>query len=100
MMTNQKRKISKTVVATALWALLALGWIPGAAQQAAPRDPAEPAHGKPQPKILARPAGTITRQSVDEKAIPALIYQQVSCRTPLPPPSGTAPQPRHGSGAP
>ncbi len=96
MMTNQKRKISKTVVATALWALLALGWIPGAAQQAAPRDPAEPAHGKPQPKILARPAGTITRQSVDEKAMRALIHEQVSCGTRLTLSSWT--DPKRGAG--
>jgi len=96
MMTNQKRRISKTAVATALWAVLALGWIPGAAQQAAPRDPAEPAHGKPQPKILARPAGTITRQSVDEKAMRALIHEQVSCGTRLTLSSWT--DPKRGAG--
>ncbi len=96
MMTNQKRRIGKTAVATALWAVLALGWIPGAAQQAAPRDPAEPARGKPQPKILARPAGTITRQSVDEKAMRALIHEQVSCGTRLTLSSWT--DPKRGAG--
>src|SRR5258708_32617674 len=87
MMKNQKRRIGKTAVATALWAVLALGWIPGAAQQAAPRDPAEPARGKPQPKILARPAGTITRPSGDKKAMRAATHPESKCGTPLRPTS-------------
>src|SRR6266403_1767598 len=49
------------------------------AQQAVPRDPAEPAKGKPQPKILARPAGAIARAAVDEKSMRTLIGKIVSC---------------------
>ncbi len=82
-MTNQKKKIDKTLVVTALWALLALGWIPGVAQQAGPRDPVEPAQGKPQPKILARPSGRVARASVDEKSMRALIAKLVACGTRL-----------------
>jgi len=59
------------------------GAIPAVAQQRAPRDPAEPAQGKPQPKILARPAGGIARASVDEKAMRALIGKLVACGTRL-----------------
>jgi len=82
-MTNQKKKIGKTLVVTALLALLALGWIPGMAQQAGPRDPAEPAQGKPQPKILAQPSGRVARASVDEKSMRALIGKLVACGTRL-----------------
>ena len=53
------------------------------AQQAVPRDPAEPAKGKPQPKILARPAGAIARAAVDEKSMRTLIGKLVACGTRL-----------------
>jgi hypothetical protein len=56
---------------------------PGVAQQVAPRDPAEPAQGKPRPKQLARPAGSIPRASVDEKTMRALIGKLVGCGTRL-----------------
>lgn len=69
--------------ATLLVLLLALGAIPAGAQKAMPRDAAEPAQGKPQPKILARPAGGIARQSVDEKSMWALIGKLVACGTRL-----------------
>src|SRR2546425_1286138 len=82
-MTIQKENIRKTLVVTVVWAVLALGWIPVAAQQAVPRDPAEPAQGKPQPKILARPAGRVARASVDEKSMRALIGKLVACGTRL-----------------
>src|SRR3989441_1116539 len=82
-MTIQKENIRKTLVVTVVWAVLALGWIPVAAQQAVPRDPAEPAQGKPQPKILARPAGRGARASVDEKSMRALIGKLVACGTRL-----------------
>ena len=52
------------------------------AQQAAPSDPAEPP-GKPQAKSLPRPAGAITRQSIDEKSMRTLIHDLVSCGTRL-----------------
>ena len=82
-MTIQKKNIGKTFVVLALLAVLALGWIPVAAQQAVPRDPAEPAQGKPQPKILAPPAGRVARASVDEKSMRALIGKLVACGTRL-----------------
>src|SRR5690349_18992161 len=59
------------------------GAMPAGAQQAAPRDPAEPASGKPQPKILARPSGKVMRASVDEKSMRALIAKLVACGTRL-----------------
>src|SRR2546427_3001854 len=82
-MTIQKKNIRKTLVVTVVWAVLALGWIPVAVQQAVPRDPAEPAQGKPQPKILARQAGRVARASVDEKSMRALIGKLVGCGTRL-----------------
>jgi len=63
--------------------VFALAARPGTAQQSVPRDPAEPAQGKPQPKILARPAGGIARASVDEKSMRALIRNLVACGTRL-----------------
>src|SRR2546428_13821333 len=56
-MTIQKKNIGKTFVVLALLAVLALGWIPVAAQHAGPPGPTEPAQGKPPAKSLARPAG-------------------------------------------
>ncbi|HMD31734.1 MAG TPA: M28 family peptidase [Candidatus Acidoferrales bacterium] len=57
--------------------------IPASAQQAIPRDPAEPAHQKPLPKPLPRPAGSIARTSIDEKSMRALIANLVACGTRL-----------------
>jgi len=82
-MTNQKKRVGKRIVKAAFFALLALAEIPAVAQQVAPRDPAEPAQGKPQPKILARPAGRVVRASVDEKSMRALIGKLVACGTRL-----------------
>ena len=45
------------------------------------RDPEEPLQGKPQPTLLPRPAGAITRNDVDEKAMAALIHELVGCGT-------------------
>ena len=95
-MTNRRTTVGRILVGAALLALLALGPMRVAAQQAAPRDPAEPAPGKPQLKILARPAGAIARQSVDEKAMQALIHEQVSCGTRLTLSSWT--DPKRGAG--
>ncbi len=81
-----------------LLALLALGSIPAIAQQVAPRDPAEPAKGKPQPKILARPAGAIARASVDERSMRALIGKLVACGTRLTLSSWTDPKRGIGCG--
>ncbi len=46
-------------------------------------DPAEPLTGAPHPKILPRPFGAITRQSIDEKSMRKLIHDEVSCGTRL-----------------
>jgi len=82
-MRNQTKKNRKTLGRTALLAGLVLACFPAYGQQAAPRDPAEPAQGKPQPKILARPAGRVARASVDEKSMRALIGKLVACGTRL-----------------
>src|SRR5436853_5306111 len=82
-MANQEKTVGKRMVEAALLALLAAGSIPAAAQQVAPRDPAEPAQGEPQPKLLARPAGVVARQAVDEKSMGALIGKLVACGTRL-----------------
>ena len=47
----------------------------------AQRDPAEPPQGKPALKLLARPAGAISRADVDEAAMRSLIAQLVACGT-------------------
>src|SRR6266851_10171861 len=66
-------------------AVVALGLMamPALAQRAVSRDPAEPAQRKPQPKLLARPAGVVARQAVDEKSMRALIGKLVACGTRL-----------------
>jgi len=64
-------------------ALFGAGAVPAIAQQGAPRDPAEPAQGKPLPKILPRPAGGMVRASVDEKSMRGLIGKLVACGTRL-----------------
>jgi hypothetical protein len=93
---KNRKKDCKTLAMPALLAVLVLGSTPAGAQQPAPRDPAEPAQGKPQPRILPRPAGAIARQSVDEKAMRALIHEQVSCGTRLTLSSWT--DPKRGAG--
>ena len=47
------------------------------------RDPAEPLHAKPHPKILPRPTGAIARSSIDEHSMRVLIHDLVSCGTRL-----------------
>jgi hypothetical protein len=74
-------KILRTVAVT-------VGMLFGAggatAQKAAAwRDPVEPAQGAPKAKVLARPAGAVTRASVDEKSMRALIDRLVACGTRL-----------------
>jgi hypothetical protein len=66
-------------------AVVALGLmvLPALAQRAVSRDPAEPTQSKPQPKLLARPAGVVARQAVDEKSMRALIGKLVACGTRL-----------------
>jgi hypothetical protein len=104
-MTNWIRLFRKRSLSAVLLFLLALGfWASTSfAQQSAPtkaptvpRDPAEPAQGKPQPKILPRPTGAIARASVDEKSMRALIHELVGCGTRLTLSSWT--DPKRGAG--
>jgi hypothetical protein len=76
------RKLSLVSIGV-VFLLIAAGAIPTAAQRSTPRDPAEPAQAKPQPKPLARPAGGVARQVVDEKSMRALIGKLVACGTRL-----------------
>src|ERR1700687_4940269 len=76
------RKLSLVSIGL-VFLLIAPGAIPAAAQRSTPRDPAEPAQAKPQPKPLARPAGGVARQAVDEKSMRALIGKLVACGTRL-----------------
>jgi Peptidase family M28 len=71
------RVLAKAVVALGLMA------VPVLAQRAVSRDPTEPAQGKPQPKLSARPTGGVARQAVDEKSMRALIGKLVACGTRL-----------------
>src|SRR6202045_769160 len=66
-------------------AVVALGLMvwPALAQRAVSRDPAEPAQGKPQPKLSAQPTGGVARQAVDEKSMRSLIGKLVACGTRL-----------------
>jgi hypothetical protein len=85
MMMNSMAKLCKNlfIQAVFLLVLLTLGTTPAAAQRVVPRDPAEPAQGKPQPKVLPRPAGAVARALVDEKSMRALIGKLVACGTRL-----------------
>src|SRR5258705_123979 len=76
------RKLSLVSIGV-VFLLIAPGAIPAAAQRSTPHNPAEPAQGKPQPKLLARPAGGVPRQAVDEKSMRALIGKLVACGTRL-----------------
>src|SRR5260370_40700621 len=89
MMNRRLRQRVQSGAFIAFFVFLA-GAIPAAAQRLAPHDPAEPATGKPQPRILARPAGRLTRASVDEKSLRVLIGKLVGCGTRLTLSSGTA----------
>ena len=77
---------------------LAFATAPAFAQQSAPRDPAEPPQGKPQPRILPRPLGAVARQSIDEKSMRVLIQNLVSCGTRLTLSSWTDPKRGIGCG--
>src|SRR5467141_15369 len=76
------RKLSLVSIGV-VFLLIAPGAIPAAAQRSTPHNPAEPAQGKPQRKLLARPAGGVPRQAVDEKSMRALIGKLVACGTRL-----------------
>jgi Peptidase family M28 len=80
-MTNRKFRPGSCAVASVsaaiLLGLVVLTGVPLAAQ----KDPAEPSQGKPNPKILPRPAGAVLRREVDENSMRALIEQMVACGT-------------------
>src|SRR5260221_14019988 len=66
------------------------------AQRPVPNDPSEPPNGRTKLKLVSRPGGAISRQSVDEKSMRALIHQLVACGTRLSISSWT--DPRRGVG--
>jgi len=84
-MAEQKSKLGKQILKTVVLAVFVLGrgGVAAHAQTAKPRDPAEPTQGKPQPKALPQPTGRVTRASVDEKSMRALISNLVACGTRL-----------------
>src|SRR5882762_11960644 len=55
--------------------------VPLAAQSRMEEDPAEPSQGKPNPRLLQRPAGAIQRGAVDEKSMRELVERLVACGT-------------------
>ena len=84
-MWNRRGTMQKVGEKVAITAFVLLGVVaaPTLGQRTVALDPAEPAQGKPQPKILARPSGSVTRASVDEKSMRALIGKLVACGTRL-----------------
>ena len=72
--------------------------VPTFAQKFVPNDPGEPPHGRTKLNLLPRPAGAISRQSVDEKSMRALIHQMVACGTRLTISSWTDPKRGVGCG--
>jgi hypothetical protein len=84
-MTMRGSQLRKRCLSYAVFALAVFGLAVNTAsgQQAAPRDPPEPAAGKPRAKLMPRPAGAIARTSVDEKSMRTLIGKLVACGTRL-----------------
>jgi Peptidase family M28 len=73
------------IVFTLICLLFATTWMNAqersAATRSAANDPAEPPHPLPKTKAIPRPSGAITRSSVDEKSMRALIDSMVTCGT-------------------
>src|SRR3984885_13028753 len=67
-----------------------------AAQKSAMNDPAEPPHPLAKAKAIPRPGGAISRSSVDEKSMRALIDSMVACGTRIS--IGDWEDPKHGPG--
>ena len=84
-MTKRRNGLGQQFFKTAVFVALviAFGGVRVEAQRTLPHDPAEPALGKPQPKLLPRPAIGVVRASVDEKSMRALIGKLVACGTRL-----------------
>ncbi len=97
-MSNVSSRTSNFVLKALASGLVALGLMgtPSFAQGVVPRDPAEPAKARPQPKILPRRAGRIARTAVDEKSMRELIGKLVACGTRLTLSSWT--DPKRGAG--
>src|SRR5260370_24567324 len=85
LMTNLQKIVQQRLLISLIFAIFIFefGASPAFSQRAIPRDPAEPAQGKSQPKILPRPAGRVARAAVGEKSMRALIGQLVACGTRL-----------------
>src|SRR5713226_1098839 len=99
-MTSHVIQLRKNLPSRASLALfvLAISACLATAQKTVPRDPAEPAKGKPQPKVLTRPAGGVARPAVDEKSMRELIEKLVACGTRLTLSSWTDPKRGIGCG--
>jgi hypothetical protein len=85
-MTHVHPKNSRFASAIVATVLLLLGIAlfspaPLAAQSGVEEDPAEPIQGRPNPRLLPRPAGAIQREAVDEKSMRELIERLVACGT-------------------
>src|SRR5712691_9637672 len=86
-MTLCRCKIAHLVISilAPVWLLLGLvglSTIPLAAQsRGVEEDPVEPLQGRPNLRILPRPAGAIQREGVDEKSMRELIERLVACGT-------------------
>jgi hypothetical protein len=99
-MTMRGFRFSKRCLGYAVLALAVQGLVVNTAsgQQALSRDPAEPAEGRPRPKLSPRPAERIARASVDLKSMRALIGKLVACGTRLTLSSWTDPKRGIGCG--
>jgi hypothetical protein len=84
-MKTQSFKVNRAFPghAVLVLAILALAASSARGQKAGMRDPVEPLQNGPHPRILPRPWKPVARQSVDEKAMRALIHELVSCGTRL-----------------
>ena len=83
-MSKFERTVRSFIFGLASLICIAAGSIPAFAQRTTtPRDPAEPQEGHAAPKVPQRLAAGVTRRSVDEKSMRALIEQLVACGTRL-----------------
>jgi Peptidase family M28 len=57
--------------------------LPARAHQDSPQDIGEPLQRRPKPTLLSRPGGEISRASIDEASMHALIHEMVGCGTRL-----------------
>jgi hypothetical protein len=98
-------KIIQTGIREPFWKWCAMAafsiWLSASvtfAQRPVPTDPGEPPNGTTRIKLVPRPGGAISRQSVDEKSMRALIHQLVACGTRLSISSWTDPKRGVGCG--